>query len=190
MKERHMPQGGWRLTAAALFAVFLAGCMTTQAGIKDEVLGYTLASVDVMIDENVRTGVFERMDDIGDEEFAQQFEQRLETFMYGMLGSSFAGEQPVHLAVHVNEMNIASDAGRAFFGSKSYIGANVSVLDATTGEVIAERYFREQEKDVSFTGNIGILVEITKNVIDAGTNDMLDDAIEEFAESVKAWLDT
>ncbi len=185
-----MQRSWWRLTTVALVAVLLAGCMTTQAGIRDQVGGYTLASVDVTIDENVHSGVFARLDDIDDEELARQFEQQLETVMYSTLGSSFSGEQPVHMSVHVNEMNIASDAGRAFFGSESYIGASVSVLDATTREVIAERYFREQEKDVSFTGNIGILVEITKNVIDAGSNDMLDEAIEEFAESVKVWLDT
>ena len=180
----------WRLTAAVLFTVLLAGCMTTQAGIRDQVGGYTLASVDVTIDENVRTGVFERLDDVDDEELELQFEQRLETVMYSTLGSSFSGEQPVHMSVHVDEMNLASDAGRALLGSNSFIGANVSVLDATTGEVIAERYFREQEKDVSFDGNLGILIEITKNVIDAGSNDMLDDAAEDFAESVKVWLDT
>ena len=185
-----MPRISSRLTMAASLAFILAGCMTTQVGIRDQVRGYTLASVEVTIDENVRTGVFERLDDIDDEELAQQFEQQLETVMYRTLGSSFSGEQPVHISVHVDEMNIASGAGRALLGSESYIGANVRVLDATTRQVIAERYFREQEKDISFTGNLGILVEITKNVIDAGSNDMLDEAAQEFAESVKVWLDT
>ncbi len=185
-----MTRNWLNLTVAVLFAVLLTGCMTTQAGISDQVRGYTLASVDVTVDENVRTGVFERLDDIDDKEFAQQFEQQLETAMYGTLESSFSGDQPVHMSVHVDEMNIASDAGRALLGSESYIGATVSVLDATTGDVIAERYFREQEKDVSFTGNLGILIEITKNVIDAGSNDMLDDAAQELAEAVKVWLDT
>ena len=184
-----MPRSLWNLTALTLLAVFLAGCQTTQVGVRDQVRGYTLANVDVTVDENVRTGVFERLDDIDDKEFARQFEQRLETAMVRMLGSSFSGERPVRMSVHVDEMNIASGAGRALLGSESYIGAKVSVLDATTRKVIAERHFREREKDVSFTGNLGILVEITKNVIDAGSNDMLDDAVREFAESVKDWLD-
>ena len=184
-----MPRSWWKLTAMALVAVFLAGCQTAQVGIRDQVRGYTLASVEVAVDENAYTGIFERLDDIDDEEFARQFEQRLESVMYRTLGSSFSGERPAHMSVHVNEMNIASDAGRALLGSESYIGAKVRVLDATSHKVIAERYFREREKDVSFTGNIGILVEITKNVIDAGSNDMLDEAVREFAESVKVWLD-
>ncbi len=184
-----MPRSWWNLTAVALVAALLAGCQTTQVGIKDQVRGYTLASVEVTVDENAYTGVFERLDNIDNEEFARQFEQRLETVMHDTLGSSFSGDRPVHTSVHVNEMNIASDAGRALLGSESYIGAKVSVLDATTRKVIAERHFREREKDVSFTGNIGILVEITKNVIDAGSNDMLDDAVREFAESVKVWFD-
>ena len=65
----------------------------------------------------------------------------------------------------------------------------MSVQDAVTRNVIAERHFREREKDVSFTGNFGILVEITKNVVDAGSNDMLDDAFPEFAAAVKVRID-
>lgn len=184
-----MPRSLWNLTAVTLLAVFLAGCQTTQVGVRDQVRGYTLASVDVMVDENVRTGVFERLDDIDDKEFARQFKQRLEIAMFRTLGSSFSGERPVRMSVHVTEMNIASGAGRALLGSESFIGAKVSVQDAATRKVIAERHFREREKDVSFTGNIGILVEIAKNVVDAGSNDMLDDAVREFAEAVKVWLD-
>ena len=82
------------------------------------------------------------------------------------------------MSVHMTELNIACDAGRALLGSESHIGAEVSVLDTTTRKVIAERHFREREEGVAFAGNLGILVETAKYVIDAGGNDMLDDAVQ------------
>ena len=173
----------------SLSAVVLAGCLTTdKVGVKEQVRGHSLAGVEVTIKEGAFTGLFERIDDLDDEEFASRFKGSLERAMTRTLAASFPGGKPVQVLVHVDEMNIASGAGRALLGKRSYVGARVQIVDTSTLRTIAERHFREQEKDVSFTGNIGILVEITKNVIDAGTNDMVEDAAQEFADRVEAWL--
>ncbi len=176
--------------ALSLTGVLLAGCLATgKMGVKDQVRGHSLAKVEVTIEEGAFTGLFERIDDLDDEEFASQFKERLEGVMTRTLAVSFPGGNPVQMLVHVDEMNIASGAGRAILGNRSYVGARVQIVDPSIQRTIAERHFREQEKDVSFSGNIGLLVEITKNVIDAGTNDMVEDAAQEFADRVKEWLD-
>lgn len=175
----------------SLSTVLLAGCLATgTVGVKEQVRGHSLASVEVTIKEGAFTGVFERIDDLNDEEFASRFKDSLKSAMIQTLADSFPGSKPVQLLVHVDEMNIASGAGRALLGNRSYVGARVQIVDPSARRTIAERHFREQEKDLTFTGNIGILVEITKNVIDAGTNDMVEDAAQEFADRVKAWLDS
>ena len=174
----------------SLSGVLLAGCLATgKVGVKEQVRGHSLGKVEVIIEEGAFTGLFERVDDLDDEEFASHFKERLESAMTRTLVASFPGGSPVQVLVHVNEMNIASGAGRALLGKQSYVGARVQIVDPSTQRTIAEKHFREQEKDVSFSGNIGILVEITKNVIDAGTNDMVEDAAQEFADRVRVWLD-
>ena len=176
--------------AFSLTGVLLAGCLATgKMGVKDQVRGHSLANVEVTIEDGASTGLLERVDDLDDEEFASRFKERLEGAMTRTLAASFPGGNPVQMLVHVDEMNIASGAGRALLGNRSYVGARVKIVDSSTQKTIAERYFREQEKDVSFSGNIGFLVEVTKNVIDAGTNDMVEDATQEFADRVKEWLD-
>ena len=174
--------------ALSLLGVLLAGCFVT-GGVKDQVRGHSLEKVEVTIEEGASTGFFERVDDLDDEEFASQFKERLEDVMTRTLADSFPGGNAVQMLVHVDEMDIASGVGRAIRGRQSFVGARVQIVDSSTQRIIAERYFREQEKDVTFTGNLGFLVDITKNVIDAGTNDMVEDAVQKFADRVKEWLD-
>lgn len=180
-------------TVTVLLAIgfLLAGCLTTTPkGASNQVRNYSLAKLDVTIAEDVNTGLFERMDDIDDQEFARQFEERLEAALTESLAPALSGKRPAEVLVRVDEMDIASEAGRALSGSQSFIGARVRILDAANGETIAERHFKESEKQHSFTGNIGILVEITKNLVDAAQNDMLEDAVQDFAEAVRTWLES
>ena len=146
--------------------------------------------MDVTISEDAYTGVFEHMDDLDEVEFAAEVETKLEAALTEVISSSFSGAMPARLLVHVDEMAIASGVGRALLGSESFIGAQVSIVDVDTNVTIAERHFREREKDVSFGGNLGALIEITKNVADAATNDRVDVAAQEFAETVKGWLES
>ena len=178
--------------AAAAFALafFIAGCGTTrQMGASDQVFGYSLHEVDVTVSEDVNTGVFERLDDLEDDEFAEEVRTKLEAALNEAIGTSFSGEMEAQVIVHVDEMAIASGVGRALLGNESYIGANVRVVDSATNATIAERHFREGDKDVMFGGNLGILVEVVKNVGDAAVNDRVDAVAQEFAQAVKDWLE-
>ena len=87
-------------------------------------------------------------------------------------------------------MVIASRVGRAVLGNQSLIGGKVEVLDVLTEKMIAEMHFREQEKDIEFSGNLGILVEVTKNVLDGAMNNRVEKAAKEFADRVKDWLES
>ncbi len=177
--------------ASVVLVILLAGCSTkTQLGARDQVYGYSLAAVEVTISDDVYTGVFERMDNVDKEEFAERVKTRLEAVMTESVGPSFSGTQPARMLVHVDEMDIASGAGRAIFGKESYIGGKVDIVDVASNKIIAERHFREREKDVSFGGNLGGLIELTKNIVDAVANDRVDEVAREFAERVKGWLDS
>ena len=176
---------------AVVLASLLSGCATTQPmGASDKIYGYSLIEVDVTVNEDAYTGIFERMDDIDEVEFAAEVETKLETALTEALGSSFSGAMLARLLVHVDEMVIASGVGRALLGSESYIGAQVSIVDVDTNVTIAERHFREREKDVSFGGNLGALIEVTKNLADAALNDRVDAAARELAQAVKGWVES
>ena len=178
--------------ATCVIAFLLVGCATSgqKMGAVDKIYGYSLAGVDVTVSKDAYTGVFERADNIDDEEFAKQVEEKLEVTLVETIAPSFSGDIPAKVLVHVDEMDIASGIGRAVVGNESYIGGKVDVVDASTNEIIAEEHFREREKDVSFSGNVGVLFELTKNIIDAVSNDRIEEAAREFAERVKQWLDS
>ena len=188
-----MPSPRNREPAAIVCAVclLLSACASVPPmGASDKIFGYALVEVEVEASEDAYTGLFERMDDLDDDEFRQEVETKLKAALTEVLGSSFTGTMPARVFVHVDEMEIASGAGRALLGSGSFVGANVRVVDMSSGEVLAEKHFREREKDVSFGGNIGVLVEITKNIADAALNDRVEQAAREFAEAVKDWMDS
>ncbi len=171
--------------------VLVGGCAAPKKlDTSIQIYGYSFAGVEVTISEDAYTGLFERADNIDDAEFAEQVKEQLETIMTEMLASSFSGTMPAIIDVHVDEINIASAVGRAMIGSKSFIGAKVRVVDAATRSVIAEKHFRERERDIDFSGNIGALIEITKNIIDAVANDRVEEVVREFTEAVKEWLDS
>ena len=179
------------LSVTVCFLAFLmTGCATApKSGVSDRIFGYSLDRVEVTISKDAYTGFLERLDNIDDRTFSRQVKEQLETVMTETVGPSFSGKVPALVLVHVDEMNIASGVGRAILGSPSFIGARVTVVGVFTKKVISERHFREQEKDVSFSGNLGGLIELTKNIIDATTNDRVEEAAREFAERVKRWLD-
>ena len=173
-----------------LLAFVIAGCATTQQmGASDQVYGYSLVEVDVTVSEDAYTGMFERLDDLEDDEFAAEVQTKLEAALNDAIRPSFSGDMPAQVLVHVDEMAIASGAGRALLGNESHIGAYVRVIDVTANATIAERHFREGDKDVSFGGNLGVLVEVAKNVGDAAANDRVDSVAQEFARAVKGWLE-
>lgn len=169
-------------------AAMLSGCATTIKGVNDNIYGYALAGVEVTASEDAYTGIFDRIDDLDDAEFAKQVEEKLQAVMTEALTPSFSGNRAAIIVAHVDEMNIASGFGRAIGGNPSFIGAQVRVIDASSRSVIAEKHFRVQEKRVSFDGLL-VIVEITKNVIDATTNDEIEEVAREFTEEVKKWLD-
>ena len=190
-KAGGMPKRLALLSTLCLLVFLIAGCAATpKMRVSDHIYGYSLEKVEVAVDQDAHTGVFERMDNIDDEEFARELEQKLEKELVAGIAPLFSGKMPARVLVHVDEMNIASGIGRALLGSSSFIGAQVSIVDVSTGEILLEKHFREQEKDVSFSGNIGGLIELTKNVVDAAVNDRVEEATREFAERVRKWLDS
>ena len=98
-----------------VLAFLLVGCASTpKSGAGDKIYGYSLAVVDVTVSPDVYTGLFERIDNIDNEEFARQVEESLEAVMTETIAPSFSGDIPARVLVHVDEMMIASDVGIAF----------------------------------------------------------------------------
>lgn len=105
----------------------------------------------------------------------------------GNLPACADGRHPASVLAHDDSMNITGEAGRGLLGSASPIRPQVRVRHASTQDVLAERHYREQETDPSFSGNIGILVEVARNVIDAANNHTAEDAARKFTGRVRAW---
>lgn len=177
----------------------MSGCATKGVkgvkGVNDHIYGYALTGVEVIASEDAYTGIFDRIDDLDDAEFAKQVEEKLEAVMTEVLTPSFSGGSAALIVTHVDEMNIASGFGRAVGGNSSFIGAQVRVIDASTRVVIAERHFRVQENkgDSSDAQLVHVLTlfisKIAENIIDAVANDEIEEVAREFTEEVKKWLD-
>ena len=174
--------------AICLPVLLLMGCAAKTAGVSFLVEGYGPGKVEVSVHENPETGAFSRIDNLTDEEFAAEVIAATEAKLGEALSVALTGVKPLNLVVVIDKMDIASGIGRALGGNNSFMAGQVALVDAATNEAIAVKYFDVKENNVSFDGNLGFLIQITKNIAESVASSRVETIVEVFAEEVSEWL--
>lgn len=174
-----------------LAALVLSGCATTNPQLDALLLTLkTLRVQEVVLDAPTTPPVdqFPNIDGVPYEQRYQEFTSRLRPRLAELVGRP-GGEKPVRMIVSIRALSVASNAGRVLASSDS-----VAVFSVRLEEIKTKALIAEQERIVAIeeamkgSGNIGIIIAITSNIIDASNNNRVDKLVDASLLRLDRWL--
>lgn len=179
----------WRHAVACFMAVFLAGCATSQpSGVNHLLQEYHINDVRVSFADKVDLGVFERMDNEENKDFVERVGASIEKTVHESISSSLSGTKPANVVITLTEVDIASGVGRALGGQNSSVTGIVKIIDANSSNVLAERVITGKDRSTPIGGNIGSLISLASDIVDAATTDRVAEVVSDFSITLSDWI--
>jgi len=180
----------WHHVGVLLMAVFLVGCATSQlSGVNHLLQEHHIKDVRVSFADKVDLGVFERMDNEEDKDFVERVGASLEKTVHASIRSSLGGTKPAHIVITLTEVDIASGVGRALGGHDSSITGIVKIIDANSSNILAERVIKGKDRSTPIGGNIGSLISLVSDIVDAATTDRVAEVVSDFSIKLRDWIE-
>ena len=104
------------------------------------------------------------------------------------VSSSLKGSKAARLEVVLDLLDVTTGAERVVLRTDSGMRGRAYLLDAQTNALIAEQQFFVEEKALKATGNIGIIVALAVNTIDAADGQRLEKLVTNFGARINVWL--